>query len=211
MNTNRYFIYVRKSTDDLSHQVRSIDDQKAELRAIARTERLHVVEVLEEKQTAKAPGRPVFNAMLDRIERGEASGIIAWHPDRLARNSIDGGKIIYFIDTRKIIDLRFPTFPFEPTPSGKFMLGIMFNQSKYYVDNLSENIRRGIRNKLKNGIKPNKTPLGYLNDRNTRSIVVDPSRAPLIRKSFELYSRTPSTTASSSTRAKRTRDGTSRS
>ena len=67
------------------------------------------------------------------------------------------------------------------------MLNVAFSQSKYYVDNLSENIKRGIRQKLRNGIWPSKPPVGYLNDRNTRSIVVDPARAPLVRKAFELY------------------------
>ncbi len=64
--------------------------------------------------------------MLARIERDEAQGILAWHPDRLARNSIDGGKIIYLLDTEKIKDLKFPTFWFENTPQGKFMLSIAF-------------------------------------------------------------------------------------
>src|SRR5882724_6616136 len=43
MNTQspyRYFLYARKSTDDLSRQVRSIDDQLAELRELAQRERL---------------------------------------------------------------------------------------------------------------------------------------------------------------------------
>lgn len=56
----------------------------------------------EEARTAKCPGRPIFDEMIKRIEKGEASGIIAWHPDRLARNSIDGGKIIYLVDTGKL-------------------------------------------------------------------------------------------------------------
>ena len=36
--------------------------------------------------------------MLDFIEAGGADGIIAWHPDRLARNAFDGGRIIDLID-----------------------------------------------------------------------------------------------------------------
>jgi site-specific DNA recombinase len=146
-----------------------------------------VGDVLIEKQTAKVPGRPIFNAMLDRIEVGEASGILAWHPDRLSRNSLDGGRIIYLVDTRKITDLKFPTFVFDPSPSGKFMLSIMFGQSKYYVDSLSENIKRGQRQKVRNGIWPLLAPVGYLNDRQSRTIYPDPHRAPLIRAAFELY------------------------
>ena len=44
--------------------------------------------------TAKEPGRPIFNDMLRLVERGEADALLAWHPDRLARNSVDGGRII---------------------------------------------------------------------------------------------------------------------
>src|SRR5579872_6303935 len=161
----KFFIYTRKSTDDTSRQIRSIGDQIAELRELSRRENLTVIEVLVEKQTAKQPGRPIFNEMLDRIERGEASGILAWHPDRLARNWVDGGRIIHLVDTGRIKVLRFPNVPFDPTASGKFLLGIMFGQSKYYVDNLSENIKRGLRQKVKSGIWPQMTPLGYRNDR----------------------------------------------
>ena len=125
--------------------------------------------------------------MLDRICKGEAGGILAWHPDRLARNSIDGGKIIYLLDTGQIKDLKFPTFWFDSTPQGKFMLNIAFGQSKYYIDNLSENIKRGHRAKLRKGIWPTFAPLGYLNNHKTKGIDIDLERAPFIRKAFELY------------------------
>ena len=184
--TKKFFIYTRKSTDDKDRQVRSISDQLAELKDLALKEQLEVVDVFVEKQTAKIPGRPVFNEMMARMEAGEASGILAWHPDRLARNSVDGGKIIYLVDTEVIQDLKFSTFWFDPTPQGKFMLSIAFSQSKYYVDNLSENIKRGHRNKVKDGIWPQMAPLGYVNK--NRKIVPDENIAPLIKKTFEAYS-----------------------
>ncbi|MEM4222161.1 MAG: recombinase family protein, partial [archaeon] len=183
----KFFIYARKSTDSEDRQVRSIQDQIAELKELAKKENLEIVDVLIEKQTAKIPGRPVFNEMLKRIQLGEASGILAWHPDRLARNSVDGGQIIYLLDTGIIKELKFPTFWFENTPQGKFMLSIAFGQSKYYIDNLSENIKRGHRQKLKQGLWPQMAPLGYLNDTKTKQIYVDKEKAPLIKKTFELY------------------------
>ena len=186
--TKKFFLYARKSTDTEEKQVRSIDDQIAELTEFAKKENIQIVKIFIEKQTAKEPGRPIFNEMLSRIEKGEAEGILAWHPDRLARNSVDGGKIIWLLDIEKLKGLKFPTFWFENTPQGKFMLQIAFGQSKYYVDNLSENIKRGIRQKLKNGLWPQMAPLGYLNDRNTKSIIVDKNKARLIKKAFELYS-----------------------
>ncbi|MBU3965623.1 recombinase family protein [Patescibacteria group bacterium] len=185
--TRKFFIYARKSTDSEDRQVRSIGDQIAELKELAKKENVDVIDILVEKQTAKAPGRPVFAEMLKRIEAGEATGILAWHPDRLARNSVDGGQIIYLVDTEIIKELKFPTFWFDPTPQGKFMLSIAFGQSKYYVDNLSENIKRGHRQKLKNGLWPQMAPLGYLNNKETKQVYLNKEKAPLIKKAFEVY------------------------
>ena len=184
--TKKFFIYTRKSTDDKDRQVRSIADQLSELKELALKEQLEVVDVFVEKQTAKIPGRPVFGEMIERMEKGEATGILAWHPDRLARNSVDGGKIIYLVDTGVISEMKFPTFWFDPTPQGKFMLSIAFSQSKYYVDNLSENIKRGHRNKVKDGIWPQMSPIGYVNEKG-KGIVPHPELSVLVKKTFEAY------------------------
>jgi hypothetical protein len=56
------------------------------------------------------------------------------------------------------------------------------------VDNLSENIKRGIRQKVRNGVFSGWAPVGYLNDPKTRTIIIDKNKAPLVRKMFELYS-----------------------
>ncbi len=186
---NQYFLYARKSTDVEDKQVLSIEAQLAELRNYAKTENLSIVEEIVEKQSAKSPGRPLFNSMLSRIEAGEANGIIGWHPDRLSRNSVDGGRIIYLLDTGRISTLKFPTFWFKSTPQGKFMLNIAFGQSKYYVDSLAENTKRGLRQKVRRGEFPSCAPIGYINDVRTKSIAVDKKRSVIIRQAFELYAR----------------------
>ena len=183
----KLILYARKSTDTEDKQVLSIEAQLNELRRFARDNHLVVIDEMIEKRTAKMPGRPVFNSLLTRIKNGEASGILAWHPDRLARNSVDGGEIVYLIDTGAISRLVFPTFWFEPTPQGKFMLNMAFGQSKYYVDSLSENTKRGLREKVRRGIYPSIAPLGYLNDKNTKTIVVDKQFASVIREVYETY------------------------
>jgi len=183
----KYFLYARKSTDEPDRQILSIEAQITELKEFAERENLEIVETFIESQTAKIPGRPIFNEMIKRIEFGEAKGILAWHPDRLARNSIDGGQIIYLIDTGKITALKFPTFWFDTTPQGKFMLNIAFGQSKYYIDNLSENVKRGLRQKVRRGEQSGVAITGYLNDKANHKIIPDPERFPLVRKLFELY------------------------
>lgn len=121
-------------------------------------------------------------------ESKEPIGLIAWHPDRLARNSVDGGQIIYSIDINKIVSLRFPTFWFEPTPQGLFMLQVAFGQSKYYSDNLSENVKRGIRQKLRRGEWPGLAPFGYVNNPKTRTIEPEPTKSRCVTKAFEEFS-----------------------
>jgi len=183
----KFFLYARKSTDEPDRQVLSIEAQITELKEFAAKEQLNIVQTFIESQTAKEPGRPIFNDMLSQIEKGRAEGILAWHPDRLARNSVDGGRIIFLLDTGKIQSLKFPTFWFESTPQGKFMLNIAFGQSKYYIDNLSENVKRGLRQKVRRGEYPGVAPTGYLNNRLTKKMVPDPERFKLVQKIFKLY------------------------
>ena len=183
----KYFIYCRKSSEAEDRQVLSIDSQRDELFGKFRAQNdVEIVDIFQEAFSAKAPGRPIYDDMLRRIERGEAEGIITWHPDRLARNSIDGGRIIYLLDRKALKDLKFATFTFENNSQGKFMLSIIFGYSKYYVDNLSENVKRGNRAKVQRGGRPSMAPIGYLNDRTIKTTIPDPDRFPLIRRLFEL-------------------------
>ena len=184
---NKYIAYCRKSRDEADRQILSIEAQIAELKEFAKKEHLEIVEFITEAKTAKMPGREQFAEVLKKIEKGEADGIVAWHPDRLARNSMDGGKIVYFLDIGKIVDLKFPTFWFDNTPQGKFMLSIAFGQSKYYVDNLSENVRRGQRQKLRNGVLPFKAPFGYVNNSKTRGIDIDPVTSKIVQEMFLMF------------------------
>ena len=179
----KFFLYARKSTDVEDKQVLSIDAQVNELREFAERERVAIVEELIEKQSAKIPGRPIFNAMLERIEAGEAAGILAWHPDRLSRNGVDGGRITDALDTGKLLSLKFPNFWFENTPQGKFMLSMAFSQSKYYVDALSENTKRGLREKVRRGEYPGRAPFGYLMPLIApKRVFVDPNVLPSSRR-----------------------------
>src|SRR3989339_1354865 len=185
----KYFLYARKSTEDDDHQIMSIEAQLFELHEYARKENLEILEEFQESKSAKKPGRELFGEMMTRIEQGEANGIIAWHPDRLARNSVDGGRVIYLVDTEQIAFFRFPTFWFEPTPQGKFMLQVAFGQSKYYSDNLVENINRGIRQKVRRGEWLVRAPFGYINNPKARNIEPHPTKSRIIVKAFEEYAK----------------------
>ena len=187
MSKPKYFLYARKSTEDDDKQVMSIPAQLVELREFASRENLEIIEEFQESKSAKSPGREVFGKMMMRIEKMGNVGILAWHPDRLARNSIDGGRIIYAVDTSKIVSLRFPTFWFEPTPQGLFMLQVAFGQSKYYSDNLKQNVERGMRQKLRRGEWLTKAPFGYVNNPVTRNIEPNAVKSKIIVRAYGEY------------------------
>jgi site-specific DNA recombinase len=189
MNHTKYFLYARKSSESEERQVKSIEDQFSELEEFNVKEKLKITEVFQESKSAKIPGRKEFNKMMEKIKASkEPIGILAWHPDRLARNSVDGGQIIYMIDIGQICSLKFPSFWFEPTPQGIFSLNMAFSQSKYYSDNLSENVKRGIRQKLRRGDFSGQAPFGYLNNLKTRNIEPDPVNSKVIQKIFTEFS-----------------------
>lgn len=141
----RYVMYLRKSSPDEKSQSKSLPDQEKECREYAIREGLLVIgKPIKESGSAKISGRrPKFNQMLEDIKAGKYDGILAWHPDRLARNSLESGIIVDMLDNEQIKDLQFPIYRFENNASGKLLLNILFAMSKQYSEHLSENVQRG--------------------------------------------------------------------
>lgn len=184
-----YFIYCRKSSEAEDRQVLSIESQTRELEQVAAKLNLPVVEVLTESMSAKAPGRPVFNQMMQRLYRGEAAGIICWKLDRLARNPVDGGSIIWAIKQHGIRVVT-PAQTYAHEDDNIILMYIEFGMAQKYVDDLSKNVKRGLKTKLENGWYPGNAPLGYLNFTDKRTgeniVIKDPERFSLIRRMWEL-------------------------
>jgi len=161
----KYALYARKSTDDESRQIRSTDDQESECRQLANRIGLHIGPPIIESKSAKKPHkRPLFRQMLNDIKKGKYDGILAWNPDRLARNMLEGGEIIDMIDEGIIKDLKFVTHHFTKDANGKMLLGMAFVLSKQYSDKLSQDVSRGVNRSFKEG----KTPApkhGYYRDK----------------------------------------------
>lgn len=184
----KYFVYVRKSTEGEERQALSIPAQKDKL--IENFGHLDI-EFVEDKASAFKPfNRPAFADMLVRLQKGERTGLIAWHPDRLSRNEKDAGEITYMLRTGVIEDLKLATYHFENTPEGIWMLQMALSQSQYESAKKGRDVKRGLTKKAQMGVYPVHAPVGYMNDKygekGYKTIHPDPERFDLVRKMFDL-------------------------
>jgi len=184
-----YIIYCRKSSEAEDRQVLSIDSQEKELLQLAERNNFKILKIFKESMSAKSPGRPVFESMLSFIEKKKDCVVLSWKLDRLARNALDGGKVSWFMDRGLIVEIRTPEKMFKNISDDKFMMSLDFGMAKKYIDDLSQNVKRGNRAKLAQGGWPNHAPKGYLNDRLNKTVIVDPKNAHYAIKAFELYAK----------------------
>ncbi|MDD2646867.1 MAG: recombinase family protein [Patescibacteria group bacterium] len=185
----KYCLYARKSTESEERQVLSIDSQIKEMFQLAEKENLEVTAVKRESHSAKEAGqRPIFNEIIEEIKQGKYNAILTWAPDRISRNAGDLGKIVDLMDAKLLIEIRTFGQKFTNNPNEKFLLMILGSQAKLENDNRSINVKRGLRTRVEMGLWPGLAPLGYLNQKlmdKKCQIVVDPARAPIIKKMFE--------------------------
>lgn len=186
-STVRYALYTRKSTTSEDRQASSIEDQIDDCyEKLIIPNGLSVVKTYQESYSAKvADLRDQFNDMIHEIESGNIDGVIAWHPDRLARNMKEAGSIIDLVDKGAIRDLQFATFTFENTPAGKMLLGITFVMAKQYSEHLAESVDRGNKRAIEDGEFIGKFKHGYVIDIN-RFFRPDPLNFSKVQHMFEM-------------------------
>lgn len=156
---------------------------------MADREGLEIVTMKRESHSAKETGqRPVFNEIVEELKQGKFNGILTWAPDRISRNAGDLGKIVDLMDAGKLHEIRTYGQRFTNNPSEKFLLMILGSQAKLENDNRGVNVKRGMRARSEMGLWAGVAPLGYLNQNlmdKKCQVIVDPLRAPTIKKMFE--------------------------
>ncbi len=185
----RYCLYARKSTESEEQQILSIDSQIKEMVKIAERDGLEIVEIRKESHSAKAVGqRKIFNELIKDIREAKFNGVLTWAPDRLSRNAGDLGALVDLMDQKLLLEIRTYSQKFTNSPSEKFMLMILCSQAKLENDNKSENVKRGLRTRCEQGLRPSMAPTGYLNEKRKDKpceVIVDSQRAPIIKQMFE--------------------------
>jgi len=189
-------LYARVSSEEQEKEGYSIPAQTKSLHGYATEEGIDLVREFIDVETAKQPGRPGFMAMVEffakeakKDPQRRVRTLLVEKTDRLYRNlkdyvTIDDLKIdIHFVKENVILSP-------DSHSSEKFMHGIKVLMAKNYVDNLGEEVRKGMREKAEQGIPPNRAPLGYLNVEGPdghRTIGIDEAVAAIVRRMFEAY------------------------
>lgn len=184
--TTTYFLYARKSSESEDRQVQSIDDQLDRLTKIAADLDLHIADVYTEARSAKKPdNRPLFSEMLRRIEKGDAEGILCWQINRLSRNPIDSGLLSWMLQQGILKSIQ--TMDRQYLPDDNVLLfSVESGMANQFIIDLRKNIMRGMEGKVGRGWFPALAPLGYVNDKASRTIRKDTERFDLVRKMWDL-------------------------
>lgn len=184
-----FFAYCRKSSEDSQRQVASVNDQVDALQKIVKAEKLELTRTFTEERSAKEPGRSIFNEMLERIQKGDANGLVCWDIDRLSRNPIDSGQLQWMLQKSIIKVIKTPGRSYYPEDAG-LLMSIEGGRATDYIIRLSKNVKRGLNSKAMRGWRPSGGPIGYINigtEKGNKTIDTDPERFELVRKMWDLF------------------------
>lgn len=182
----KFFGYIRVSTAKQGEHGVSLQEQRDAILRYAQRNGLEVLDWFEERETAAKRGRPVFNRMLKLLRQGKADGIIIHKIDRSARNLKDWADLGELIDQG--IEVHFVNESLDlHSRGGRLSADIQAVVAADYIRNLREETRKGFYGRIKQGLYPLPAPLGYLDKGKGKPKELDPAKAPLVKKAFELY------------------------
>ncbi len=184
----RAVIYARVSSKEQEREGFSIPAQLDLLYDYARSKGFEVVQEFKDIETAKAAGRGEFNRMVEYIKEHAIQAILVEKTDRLYRNLADYVKLeeldleIHLVKENEVISK-------ESLSHAKFIHMIRVVMAKNYIDNLREEVTKGMHKKAATGVFPARAPFGYVNMLvdGKKVIVPDPDKAMAVRKMFEWY------------------------
>ncbi len=185
--TLKVVAYARVSSREQEREGYSIPAQVKLLEQYAQRHDLTIVEVFSEAETAKTSGREEFSRMLEFIRQSaDVKTILVEKTDRLYRNFKDYVLLeeldveVHFVKEGEILSK-------DSRSHVKFIHGIKVLMAKNYIDNLSEEVKKGQLEKARQGHYPLVAPYGYKNNKETRMIEVYEPDALWVRRMFELY------------------------
>jgi site-specific DNA recombinase len=181
-------MYTRVSSKDQEREGFSIPAQQALLREYASKQGFKIIREFIDVETAKVAGRKEFGNMVAFLTKHrECRVVLAEKTDRLYRNFKD-----YVVLEDLDVEIHLPKeghiISKESRSHDRLIHGIKVVLSRNYIENLSEEVRKGMWQKAAEGVYPARPPLGYQNNKVNHTIEVNPETAPVVQRMFELFS-----------------------
>lgn len=180
-------IYARYSSD--SQREESIEGQLRECGDYAERIGMTVVgSYIDRALSAKTADRPEFQRMIKDSAKGLFEIVLVWKLDRFSRDRYDSAHYKHILKKNgvKVVSAK---EHISDGPEGIILESMLEGYAEFYSAELSEKIHRGQKeNALKGKNNGGDIPLGYLLDKQTQKLVVDPETAPLVVEIFERYS-----------------------
>lgn len=185
-----YLIYGRVSTSRQAERELSIPAQVKACQKYGMDHHWNLAQdgIYEEKgESARTVERPQLQKMLHRAKTDAKIDVILMHKlDRMCRNVADYAAIKMMLkkhDVRLISVVE----QFDESFSGELVENIMSSIAQWTSQNISWEVKKGLKEAVERGRFPGYAPTGYLNDKKTKSLIVDNLRAPFIKMAFEFY------------------------
>jgi len=137
--------------------------------------------------------RKSFDEMLDYVRKNDIKIIICEKVDRLTRNLKDAVSINEWLNENTERQVHFVkencVLSKDSKSNDKFIWNIKVSTAQYYIDNLSEEVKKGQKEKIAQGWLPTKPPLGYKTEgeKGHKIHILDEKKSLLVKKMFEFY------------------------
>lgn len=187
-------LFCRVSSKEQEDTGFSLPAQEKLLTEYANKKNLEIERVFSISESASGKTqRQMFFEMMDFIEKKGIRIIICEKADRLTRNFKDMVAIDEWLDKDPERQIHLVKDSLILTCNSrsqeKLNWGIRILFAKNYIDNLSEEVKKGLAEKIEQGWLPTKPPTGYktLGEKGHKIHVLDDAVAPFVVKMFELY------------------------
>lgn len=190
-------IYCRVSSKEQENEGYSLPAQQKYLHDYAGRPELGLTLVKQQFQVSESASgkikRKIFHQMMGYIRSHGIEAVIVETTDRLTRNFADVLTVDEWLmesPNNQIHLAKEGCVLHRDSKSHEwFMWRVKVATAEYYIKLLSENVRKGQKEKIAQGGYPTKPPLGYktIGEAGRKVHVIDEQIAPFVRRMFEMY------------------------
>ena len=179
-------IYARYSSSNQREE--SIEGQIRECTEYAEKNGITIIRsYIDRAKSARTANRPEFQKMVSDSNSKMFDIVLVYKLDRFSRD-MDDSAIYKHILKQNGVKVVSAMEDITDSPESKLLEGVLTGLAQYYSAELSQKVKRGLKENALKGKKNGGTvPLGYTLNTETKKLEIDIDTAPIIREVFCKY------------------------